>query len=54
MKPYDHKKIEKKWQKAWDEQQVYKTLSAKKAIAKKSSHIMYSTCFRIHQGQDYM
>jgi leucyl-tRNA synthetase len=35
MKPYDHKKIEKKWQKTWDEQQVYKTLDAKKAIAKK-------------------
>ncbi len=35
MKPYDHKKIEKKWQKTWDETQVYKTLDAKKAIAKK-------------------
>lgn len=35
MKPYDHKKIEKKWQKTWDENQVYKTLSAKDAIKKK-------------------
>jgi leucyl-tRNA synthetase len=35
MKPYDHKKIEKKWQKAWTENKVYKTLSAKQAIAKK-------------------
>lgn len=35
MKPYDHKKIEKKWQKVWDEKKVYQTLSAKKAQAKK-------------------
>lgn len=35
MKPYDHKKIEKKWQKVWTENKVYKTLSAKQAIAKK-------------------
>jgi leucyl-tRNA synthetase len=35
MKPYDHKKIEKKWQKVWDENKVYQTLSAKKAKVKK-------------------
>lgn len=35
MKPYDHKKIEKKWQKVWEENGVYKTLDAKKAKAKK-------------------
>lgn len=35
MKPYDHKKIEKKWQKTWDENQVYKTLPARDAIKKK-------------------
>lgn len=35
MKPYDHKKIEKKWQKVWEEQGIYKTLDAKKAKAKK-------------------
>ena len=25
MKPYDHKKIEKKWQKEWEDQKIYKT-----------------------------
>lgn len=35
MKPYDHKKIEKKLQKQWQENGVYKTLSAKSAKAKK-------------------
>ncbi len=35
MKPYDHKKIEKKWQKTWVDTNVYKTLSAKQARAKK-------------------
>lgn len=34
MKPYDHKKIEKKLQKQWQENGVYKTLSAKSAKAK--------------------
>lgn len=31
---YDHKKIEKKWQKFWDEKKTYRTLDAKKAKAK--------------------
>jgi len=35
MKEYDHKKIEKKWQKEWSIKNVYKTLSAKQALAKK-------------------
>ena len=30
MKNYDHKKIEKKWQKEWTEKKVYKTLDAGK------------------------
>lgn len=34
MKSYDHSKIEKKWQKFWDENKVYKTLDAKKATTK--------------------
>jgi leucyl-tRNA synthetase len=32
---YDHSKIEKRWQKFWDENKVYKTLDAKSAISKK-------------------
>jgi len=32
---YYHQKIEKKWQKMWDEQQLYKTLSAREARKKK-------------------
>jgi leucyl-tRNA synthetase len=32
---YHHQKIEKKWQKMWDEQQLYKTLSAREARKKK-------------------
>ncbi len=35
MKEYDHKKIEKKWQKEWVEKNTYRTLSAKQASAKK-------------------
>jgi leucyl-tRNA synthetase len=35
MKNYDHKKIEKKWRKVWDEKKVYKTLNAAMAKAKK-------------------
>jgi leucyl-tRNA synthetase len=30
MKPYDHTKIEKKWQKEWDKKQIYKTQSTTK------------------------
>ncbi|MEY2671680.1 MAG: hypothetical protein RL687_97, partial [Candidatus Parcubacteria bacterium] len=35
MKEYDHNKIEKKWQKDWSENNVYKTLDSKKAKTKK-------------------
>jgi leucyl-tRNA synthetase len=35
MKNYDHKKIEKKWQKEWEAKGTYKTLNAKQAKAKK-------------------
>lgn len=35
MKSYDHKKIEKKWQKVWETEKTYQTLDAKKALAKK-------------------
>ncbi len=35
MKNYDHKKIEKKWQKYWGDKSIYKTLDAKKAKNKK-------------------
>lgn len=35
MKEYDHNKIEKKWQKNWSEDNVYKTLDSKKAKTKK-------------------
>lgn len=35
MKEYDHKKIEKKWQKVWSEKNTYRTLTAKQARAKK-------------------
>lgn len=34
MKTYDHKKIEKKWQKNWIKKKVYKTLDAKSAKTK--------------------
>lgn len=34
MKQYDHKKLEKKWRKNWEESNIYQTLSAKKAQAK--------------------
>lgn len=35
MKEYDHSKIEKKWQKEWSDNGVYKTLDSKKAKTKK-------------------
>jgi leucyl-tRNA synthetase len=35
MKEYDHSKIEKKWQKDWSENNIYKTLDSKKAKTKK-------------------
>jgi len=35
MKAYDHRKIEKKWQKFWQAKKTYKTLFAKEAKAKK-------------------
>ncbi|MBP6931399.1 MAG: class I tRNA ligase family protein [Candidatus Pacebacteria bacterium] len=35
MKEYDHSKIEKKWQKKWSDDGVYKTLDSKKAKTKK-------------------
>ncbi len=34
MKPYDHSKIEKKWQKVWDDEKTYRTLDVKEAEAK--------------------
>ncbi len=35
MKDYDHKKIENKWQKFWEDKKVYKTFSSQKAKSKK-------------------
>ncbi len=35
MKNYNHQKIEKKWQKVWNDKKVYQTLDSKKAKAKK-------------------
>lgn len=35
MNPYNHQKIEKKWQKVWNDKKVYQTLDSKKAKAKK-------------------
>ena len=34
MNPYDHQKIEQKWQKFWEEQGTYKTLDSNDAAAK--------------------
>ena len=40
MKAYDHKKIEKKWQKEWSEKKTYKTLSSKAAKGKKPFYVL--------------
>ena len=40
MKAYDHKKIEKKWQKTWKEKKTYQTLSAKSAKGKKPFYVL--------------
>ena len=40
MKEYDHNKIEKKWQKIWEEKKVYKTLSSAAAKGKKPFYVL--------------
>lgn len=35
LEQYDHKKIEKKWRKVWDDKKIYQTLPAAKAKVKK-------------------
>ena len=40
MKEYNHSKIEKKWQKMWDEKKTYATLSAAKAKGKKPFYVL--------------
>ncbi len=40
MKAYDHKKIEKKWQKEWHAKKTYKTLSSKTAKNKKPFYVL--------------
>lgn len=40
MKSYDHKKIEKKWQKEWSANKTYATLSAKKAQGKQPFYVL--------------
>jgi leucyl-tRNA synthetase len=40
MKAYDHKKIEKKWQKEWETKKTYKTLTSKAAKGKKPFYVL--------------